>query len=118
MKVATFETFPISIMVLYEIHQRFKGHFLNELRVSFEAHHSDFLRHTQALAENIDSFITDIDISSKQNFTQLLAHREKYESKMEQVKNIDSKILRLSSPNEKEKEIPDSLICEDKSIEF
>ena len=23
-------------MVLYEIHQRFKGHFLNELRVSFK----------------------------------------------------------------------------------
>ena len=24
-------------MVLFEIHQRFKGHFLNELRVSFKA---------------------------------------------------------------------------------
>ena len=27
--------FPTSIMVLFEIHQRFKGNFLNELRVSF-----------------------------------------------------------------------------------
>ena len=27
--------FPTSIMVLFEIHQRFKGHFLNELLVSF-----------------------------------------------------------------------------------
>ena len=27
-------------MVLFEIHQRFKGHFLNELRVSFKARFS------------------------------------------------------------------------------
>ena len=30
-----FVTFQISIMILFEIHQRFKGHFLNELHVSF-----------------------------------------------------------------------------------
>ena len=35
-KVATFVIFPTSIMVLLEIHQRFKGHFLNELRVFFK----------------------------------------------------------------------------------
>ena len=35
-KVAALVIFPISIMVLLEIHQRFKGHFLNELRVSFK----------------------------------------------------------------------------------
>ena len=28
--------FPTSIMVLFKIHQRFTGHFLNELRVSFK----------------------------------------------------------------------------------
>ena len=35
LKVAVFVIFPTSIMVLFEIHQRFKGHFLNELRISF-----------------------------------------------------------------------------------
>ena len=28
--------FTTSIMLLFELHQRFKGHFLNELRVSFK----------------------------------------------------------------------------------
>ena len=32
----TFVIFSSSIMALFEIHQRFKGHFLNELRVSFK----------------------------------------------------------------------------------
>ena len=69
-----------------------------------------FFKHTQALAGNIDSSITDIDITSKQNFTQLLAHRQKYEIKIKQVKCTDSKILRLSPPNEKKKkEISDNL---------
>ena len=36
LKVAAFVTFLISIMVLFEICQRFKGHFLKELRVSFK----------------------------------------------------------------------------------
>ena len=36
MRVADFVIFPTSIMVLFEIHQRFKGHFLNKLRVSFK----------------------------------------------------------------------------------
>ena len=38
LKVAVSVIFPSSIMVLFEIHQRFKGHFLNELRVSFKVH--------------------------------------------------------------------------------
>ena len=36
LKVAAFVTFPICIMVLFKIYQRFKDHFLNELRVSFK----------------------------------------------------------------------------------
>ena len=36
LKVATFVIFPTSIKVLLDIHQRFKGHFLNELYVSFK----------------------------------------------------------------------------------
>ena len=69
-----------------------------------------FFKHTQALAGNIDTSITDIDITSKQNFTQLLAHRQKYEIKIKQVKCTDSKILRLSPPNEKkQKKISDNL---------
>ena len=35
LKVAAFVTFPICIMVLFEIYQSFKGHFLKKLRVSF-----------------------------------------------------------------------------------
>ena len=35
-KVAAFIIFPTSIMALFEIHQRFRGHFLNELSVSFK----------------------------------------------------------------------------------
>ena len=35
LKVAAFVRFPICIMDLFEIYQRFKVHFLNELRVSF-----------------------------------------------------------------------------------
>ena len=38
--------------------------------------------------------------------------------KLNKTKNIDSNFLRLSPPNEKEKEIFDSLILEDKSVEF
>ena len=55
---------------------------------TLKAHRSVFLRHIQALAGNIDSFITDIDISSKQNFTQLSAHIQNYGSKIEQVKTL------------------------------
>ena len=46
------------------------------------------------------------------------AHIQKHERKIKQVKNIDSKILRLSPPNEKEKELYDNFIREDESIEF
>ena len=35
LKVAAFVKFPTSVMVFFEIHQRLKGPFLNELRVSF-----------------------------------------------------------------------------------
>ena len=35
LKVAAFLIFPTPIMVLFDIYQRFKGHFLNELRTSF-----------------------------------------------------------------------------------
>ena len=38
--------------------------------------------------------------------------------KIKQLKNIDSKILILCPPNEKKKELSDSFIREDKSIEF
>ena len=37
LKVAASVIFPTSVMILFEIHQRFKGHFLNELRVSFKS---------------------------------------------------------------------------------
>ena len=36
LKVAPLVIFPTCIKVLFKIHQRFKGHFLNELRVSFK----------------------------------------------------------------------------------
>ena len=35
LEVAAFVIFPTSIMVLCEIYRKFEGHFLNELRVSF-----------------------------------------------------------------------------------
>ena len=35
LKVVVFVMFPISVMVLFEIGQRVKGHLSNELRVSF-----------------------------------------------------------------------------------
>ena len=38
-KSRSFCSIPISVMVLFEIHQRFKGHFLNKLRVSFNVKH-------------------------------------------------------------------------------
>ena len=46
------------------------------------------------------------------------AHIQKHERKIKQVKNIDSKILRLSPPNEKERELYNNFIREDESIEF
>ena len=36
LKVAAFVIFPTSKIVLLEIHLRFKGHFLNEMRLSFK----------------------------------------------------------------------------------
>ena len=36
MKLAAFVIFATFITVLFEIHQRFKGHLLNELHVSFK----------------------------------------------------------------------------------
>ena len=83
-----------------------------------KAHRLVFLRYIQAFAGNVVSSITDIDISSKHNLIQLSAHIQKYESKIKQVKIFDSKILRLRPPNEKEKELSDSSIREDESIEF
>ena len=35
-KIATFVTFAISIMVLLELHQKSKGRFLKELRISLK----------------------------------------------------------------------------------
>ena len=35
LKVAAFVIFPTSIKVLFETHQKFSGHFLKELRDSF-----------------------------------------------------------------------------------
>ena len=35
-KVGAFVMFPTSIIVLFEIYQRFKGHFLNECGVSLK----------------------------------------------------------------------------------
>ena len=64
-----------------------------------------FLRHIQALAVNIDTFITDFDISSKQNYTQLSAPIKKCKSKIKHAENIDSKILIRSPLKEKEKEL-------------
>ena len=46
---------------------------------TLKVHRSVVLWHIQALAGNIDSVITDTDISSKQNYTQLSAHIQKYE---------------------------------------
>ena len=46
------------------------------------------------------------------------AHIQKHERKIKQVKNIDSKILRLSPSNEKERELYDNFIREDEPIEF
>ena len=43
-KVAAFVTFPIYILVLSKIHQKFKGHILNELRVSFKLWSSSYVR--------------------------------------------------------------------------
>ena len=43
LKVAAFVIFPTSVMVLFEIHQRFEGHFLKELRVSFDCRLWEFL---------------------------------------------------------------------------
>ena len=36
LKVAAFVTFPTFKMDLFEIHQKFKGHFLSKLRLSFK----------------------------------------------------------------------------------
>ena len=41
LKVAAYVIFPTSIMPLFEICQRLKGHFLNELRVSFNDYNND-----------------------------------------------------------------------------
>ena len=46
------------------------------------------------------------------------AHIQKYERKIKQVKNIDSKILRLRPPNEKERELYNNFIRKDESIAF
>ena len=35
-KIATFVTFAISVMVLLELHQKSKGRFLKELRISLK----------------------------------------------------------------------------------
>ena len=43
LKVAAFVIFPTSIMVLLEIHQRFKGRYLNELRVTFKVSSAELL---------------------------------------------------------------------------
>ena len=53
-----------------------------------KAHRLVFLRYIQAFAGNVDSSITDIDISSKQNLPQLSAHIQKYGSKIKQVKKL------------------------------
>ena len=58
---------------------------------TLKAHRLGFLRHIQALARNIDSFITDIDISSKQNLTKLSADIQKHESKIKQDKTLIQK---------------------------
>ena len=44
-KIAAFVTFPTSIMVLFEIHQMFKGHFFNELSNTWSSIHEKVKKH-------------------------------------------------------------------------
>ena len=50
-------------MVLFETHQRFKGHFLNELRVSFKEKASETLRLPQVFG-----FDKSLKLSSPLNY--------------------------------------------------
>ena len=49
LNVATFVIFPTSIMVLFEIYQRFKDQFLNKMRVSFNTIFKSLIRITNQL---------------------------------------------------------------------
>ena len=66
LKVAAFVTFPTSPMALFKIHQRFKGHFLDELRVSFNVSVSSSRRDN-----NFPSEVTDAAMKSFCHFYKL-----------------------------------------------
>ena len=49
-------------MVLFEIHQRFKGHFLNELRVSFKEHIPRRMLSKFTFEKEIEAFPIEINL--------------------------------------------------------
>ena len=61
-----------SMMVLFEIHQRFKGHFLNELRVSFKTSSGE--RYTPFLSISLLNLgkcrlrLTEIKLQASKNY--------------------------------------------------
>ena len=67
LEVAAFVIFPTSIMVLFEIHQRFKGHFLNELRVSISVPYCQKISREENFANW--SFIREIKFPRKKKLS-------------------------------------------------
>ena len=86
---------------------------LSKLRGS----HKVYMRRMESLETEIQALLRRFDIQNEEHRDELCAYKTKYQSKIEEIKTVDSKILNFLSQEEYEHELTKSLIREDAFID-
>ena len=85
---------------------------LSKLRGS----HKVYRRRMESLETEILALLCRFDIQNEEHKYELCAYKTKYQTKIEEIKTVDSKILNFLSQEEYEHELTESLIREDAFI--
>ena len=76
-----------------------------------------YRRCMESLETEIQVLLRRVDIQNEEHGDQLCSYKTKYQSKIEEIKTVDSKILNFLSQEEYEHELTESLISEDAFID-
>ena len=82
---------------------------LSKLRGS----HKVYMRRMESLETEIQALLRRFDIQNEEHRDELCAYKTKYQSKIEEIKTVDSKILNFLSQEEYEHQLTESLIREE-----
>ena len=85
---------------------------LSKLRGS----HKVYMRRMESLETEIQALLRRFDIQNEEHRDELCAYKTKYQSKIEEIKIVDSKILNFLFQEEYEHKLTESLIREDAFI--